>query len=80
MYLNPFRWWLHDFEIHLFNWGTHLQLLQKIQTITDAPEGKKHALRAGAWKPFEFEDQGKFKIIYLLENMKLSSVASEGQY
>ncbi len=22
------------------NWGTHLQLLQKIQTLTDAPEGK----------------------------------------
>jgi len=25
-----------------------MQLLQKIQTLTDAPEGKKHALRAGA--------------------------------
>ncbi len=25
------------------NWGTHMQLLQKIQTLTDAPEGKnKH--------------------------------------
>ncbi len=22
------------------NWGTHLQLLQKIQMLTDAPEGK----------------------------------------
>ncbi len=25
-----------------------MQLLQKIQTLTDAPEGKKHALRARA--------------------------------
>ncbi len=22
------------------NWGTHMQLLQKIQTLIDAPEGK----------------------------------------
>ncbi len=30
---------------------------------------KKHALRAGAWNVFEFEDQGKFNLICLLENM-----------
>ncbi len=24
------------------NWGTHMQLLQNIQTLTDAPEGKKN--------------------------------------
>ncbi len=29
---------------------------------------------------FEFEDQGKFNLICLLENMYVSSVASEGQY
>ncbi len=27
------------------------------------------ALRAEAWKLFEFEDQGKFNLICLLENM-----------
>ncbi len=24
----------------LHNWGTHLQLLERIKTLTDAPEGK----------------------------------------
>ncbi len=39
----------YDFEIHLFTpRKTHVQLLQKIKTIADAPEGEKHALRAGA--------------------------------
>ncbi len=34
--------WLLDPSCHIEdNWGTHLQLLQKIQTLTDAPEGKK---------------------------------------
>ncbi len=30
---------------------------------------EKHALRAGAWKLLEFEDEGKFNLICLLENM-----------
>ncbi len=37
------------------------------------------ALRAGGWKLFEFEDQGKLYLICLLGNMQVSSVASEGQ-
>ncbi len=43
VYLNPFQQWLNYF-ISIFhtedNWGTHLRLLQKIQTLTDAPEGE----------------------------------------
>ncbi len=31
------------------NWGAHMQLLHTIQMLTDAPEGKKHALRARAF-------------------------------
>ncbi len=35
------RFW--DLSFHTEdNWGIYLQLLQKIQTLTDAPEGKKH--------------------------------------
>ncbi len=73
VYLNPFQQWLYDFEIHLFhtedNWGTHMQLLQKVQTLTDwCSRRKKHTLRAGEWKLFEFEDQGKFNSFCLLGN------------
>ncbi len=33
--------WFWDSSFHTEdNWWTHLQLLQKIQTLTDAPEGK----------------------------------------
>ncbi len=33
--------WFWDPSFHTEdNWGTHMQLLQKIQTLTDAPEGK----------------------------------------
>ncbi len=42
--------------------GTHIQLLQKIQTLPDAPEGKTKSI-------LDFEDQGKFNLICLLENM-----------
>ncbi len=45
---------------------SHMQLLQMVQELTDALE---YALRAGGWKLFEFEDQGKFKLIGLLGNM-----------
>ncbi len=44
-----------------------MQLLQKIQTLTDAAEEKKH----------EFEDQGKFNLFCLLENLLQFS---EGYY
>ncbi len=55
---------MYDFEIHFFTPRTTEGLLQKIQTLTDAPEGKTmHE------EPFEFEDQGKFNLICLLENM-----------
>ncbi len=44
VYLIPFQQWLYDFEIHLFTPmttdGTDLQLLQKIQTLTDVLEDK----------------------------------------
>ncbi len=36
------------------------------------------ALRAGGWKLFEFEDQGKLYLTCLPGNMQVSSVASEG--
>ncbi len=53
--------WFWDQSFHTEdNWGTHLQLLQKIQTLTDV---------VLVWKLFEFEDQGKFNLICLLENM-----------
>ncbi len=44
--------WFWDPSFHTDdNWGTHMQLLQKIQTLTDDPEGKTmHNLRARAWK------------------------------
>ncbi len=33
--------WFWDPSFHTEdNWGIHMQLLQKIQTLTDAPEGK----------------------------------------
>ncbi len=45
--------WFLDQSFHNEdNWGTHLQLLQKIQMLTDATEGKNHVLRAGAWNIF----------------------------
>ncbi len=32
--------WFWDPSFHTEdNWGTHMQLLQKVQTLTDAPEG-----------------------------------------
>ncbi len=44
VYFNPFQQltvWLWDPSFHTEdNWGTHFQLLQKIQTLTDAPEGE----------------------------------------
>ncbi len=37
--------WFWDPSFHTEeNWGTHMQLLQKIQTLTDAPEGKPHLI------------------------------------
>ncbi len=30
---------------------------------------KNHALSAGVWNIFEFEDEGRFNLISLLENM-----------
>ncbi len=33
-------WFWDPFFHNKDNWGTHMQLLQKIQTLTDAPEGK----------------------------------------
>ncbi len=45
-----------------------MQLLQKIQTLTDAPE-EETGIKSRGVKPFEFEDQGKFNLICLLENM-----------
>ncbi len=39
-----------------------------------------YALRAGGWKLFEFEDQGKVYLICPSGNMQVSFVASEGQY
>ncbi len=30
---------------------------------------EKPCIKNGAWKRFEFEDQGKFNLIFLLENM-----------
>ncbi len=56
-----------------------MQLLQKIQTLTDAPEGKACIKSLGV-KTFEFEDQGKLYLFRLLGNIYVSSVASEGQY
>ncbi len=43
VYLNPFQQWLYDWDASFHtedDWGTHIQLLQKIQTLTDAPEGE----------------------------------------
>ncbi len=37
---------------HENNWGTHLQLLQKIQTLTDAPE-EKTCIKSQGVKTFE---------------------------
>ncbi len=37
-----------------------------------------YALRAGGWKLFEFEDQGKLYLICPSGNMQVSFVASEG--
>ncbi len=56
-----------------------MQLLQRIQTLTDAPEGKT-SIKSRGVKTFEFQDQGQFNLICLLENMQQSSVSSEGQY
>jgi len=44
------------FEIHLFTLRTTERLLQKVQSLRDAPEGNMmHVVVA----KFEFEDQGK---------------------
>ncbi len=42
VYLNPtMTVWSRDLSFHTEdNWGTHMQLLKKIQTLTDAPEVK----------------------------------------
>ncbi len=61
------------------NRGTQTQLLQKVQSFTDAPEGHTMHYEPGV-KTFEFEDQGKLYFICLPGNMQVSSVASEGQY
>ncbi len=48
--MNLSQKWLYDFEIHIFkiqnsyfhtedNWVAHTQLLQKVNTFTDAQEG-----------------------------------------
>ncbi len=45
--------WFWDPSFHTEdNWGTHLQLLQKIQTLTDAPEGKT-CIKSQGVKTFE---------------------------
>ncbi len=65
------------------HWG---QLRDSYSTITKSSNGhwcsrRKHdALSAWRWKLFEFEDQGKFNLFCLLENMQVYSVASKGQY
>ncbi len=43
--------WFWDPSFHTEdNWGTRMQLLQKVQTLTYAPDGKTmHALRARGW-------------------------------
>ncbi len=43
-----------------------MQLLQKIQTLTDAPEGKNHA------ETFEFEDQHFVAFIILYQSTKIN--------
>ncbi len=45
--------WFWDPSFHTEdNWGTHVQLLQKVQTLTDAPEGKTMHQEPGV-KTFE---------------------------
>ncbi len=43
VYLNPFQQWLWFWDLYFHtedSWGTHMQLLQKIQTLSDAAEGE----------------------------------------
>ncbi len=83
VYLNPFQQWLYDFEIHLFTLRTteglicnHYRRFKRSLML----QMEKPCIKSQGWKLFEFEDQGKFDLFCLLENMQLSSVASEGKY
>ncbi len=50
--------WFWDQTFHTENnWETHLQLLQKIQTLTDSPEGKTRFTSQGV-KTFEQNVKG----------------------
>ncbi len=42
-----------------------MQILQKVQTLTNAPEGKHNALRTGEGDDCLIEDQGNFNLFYL---------------
>ncbi len=82
-YLNPFQQWLYDFENHLFTLRTiegPNTTIKKGSNIHWSSRRKHDPLRAGGWKRFVFEDQGKLHLICLPGNMQVSSVASEGQY
>ncbi len=73
VYLNPFQQWLYDFEIHLYTQRTtegllcnyYLRLKRSLML-----QKENHTLRALhfhlKWKHFEFDDQGKFNLIFLL--------------
>ncbi len=51
------------------NWGTHMHLLQKVQMLTDVPEGNTMQQEPRGWKLFEFKYQGKCNLFCLLGNM-----------
>ncbi len=59
-----FIFWYPSFHTEE-NWETHLQLLQKMQTLTDAPEGTKYALRAREWKLLNRMNMCIFFMFYL---------------
>ncbi len=50
------------------HWGTHTQLLYKVDTYWCSWR-QHNALRAGAWKLFELDDQGKLYLFCLLGNI-----------
>ncbi len=64
---DPLR--LHE----LIKWTTWMQweflLIWEGSNAHWCSRRKNHALRAGGWKLFEFEDQGKFNLFCLLGNM-----------
>ncbi len=61
--------WFWDASFHTEDsWGTHIKLLQKIKTLTDAPEGET-CIKSRGVNTFEFEDRGRLNLICLLENM-----------